>query len=324
MSDEQAQELVVMPAQTPVVQQELSIEEIGARLTKITGLMEKHMEKGIDYGTVPGTSKPTLLKAGAEKLGVLFRLDPEFKTEKRMEPDGHLTVETYCTLYHQPTGMRLGGASALCTSKETKYAYRKGKRACPQPKCGKETIAKGAEKYGGGWFCSKRDGGCGTNFKDGDPAIVNQVVGNVPNENIADVFNTVVRIAEKRALVAATRMVTGASAIFDEEPDEPTADDSTRNPEPKAKGKVKLTPDAPLELVTVHQMAEIIDGVKEMGRDLGNMVRYYAKQSGRQMAGPEDMTPAEYDDFMRILEEHRKKHPKGEHVVPDEGPPIDF
>ena len=35
------------------------------------------------------------------------------------------------------------------------------------PRCGTVgTIRKGREEYGGGWFCDKRKGGCGANFKE--------------------------------------------------------------------------------------------------------------------------------------------------------------
>ena len=36
------------------------------------------MVSGTDYGVIPGTDKPTLLKPGAEKLVDLFRCTPEF------------------------------------------------------------------------------------------------------------------------------------------------------------------------------------------------------------------------------------------------------
>jgi hypothetical protein len=36
------------------------------------------MVKDQDFGEIPGTSKPTLLKPGAEKLCNFFGLEPEF------------------------------------------------------------------------------------------------------------------------------------------------------------------------------------------------------------------------------------------------------
>src|SRR5688500_14603962 len=41
-----------------------------------------HMTDGVDYGKIPGTEKPTLLKPGAEKLTDLFRCTPQFRLIK--------------------------------------------------------------------------------------------------------------------------------------------------------------------------------------------------------------------------------------------------
>jgi predicted RNA-binding Zn-ribbon protein involved in translation (DUF1610 family) len=41
------------------------------------------------------------------------------------------------------------------------------------PNCGKDTIIKGKEEYGGGWLCYKAKGGCGWKF-DTDPALVQE------------------------------------------------------------------------------------------------------------------------------------------------------
>lgn len=43
------------------------------------------------------------------------------------------------------------------------------------PKCGKEAIAKGTEQYGGGWFCSKKKGGCGAKFSAWPPPVESPV-----------------------------------------------------------------------------------------------------------------------------------------------------
>jgi hypothetical protein len=202
------------------------------------------MVEGTDYGKIPGTNKPTLLKPGAEKLGVMFRLDPQFQTTETYHPDGHLTVKTYCTIHHAPTGQRLGGSSAICSTREGKYAWRKADRVCPS--CGKPAIIKGKAEYGGGWLCWKKKDGCGLQYAEDDAAITGQPVGRVPNPDVADCFNTVLRIAEKRAFVAAMRLVTGASAIFDEEAPahEPHHDDhhETATPPPAKPAAPKPTP----------------------------------------------------------------------------------
>jgi hypothetical protein len=216
--------------------EERTAEEIKARLDKIIEVQRDAMKPNIDYGVIPGTerkdkdgkdiSKPTLLKPGAEKLCVLFNLDAQFsgdgnseqfitETTDKGEKMRHLLVKRYCTLYSQVSGGRLGGASAICSTFESKYQWRQAGRKCPE--CGKDAIIKGKAEYGGGWLCFAKKGGCGHKWSDGAKEIEGQEVGRVPNLDVPDQFNTVIRIAEKRCLVAAVRLVTGASAIFDEE-----------------------------------------------------------------------------------------------------------
>ena len=226
--------LVVQPQGGAVAPaQELSVDEILARLKKIQELQRKAMTEGLDYGVVPGTerkdkdgkdiSKPTLLKPGAEKLCTLFWLNPQFQTKKTLLPDGHLFVETYCTIAHRRSGEVWGGASAVCTSKESKYAWRKAARTCPN--CGKENIRR-SKNPGEGYYCWRKTDGCGATFPVGDQSIESQAEGRIPNEDVPDTWNTVVRICEKRALCAGIRLATGASAIFDEEmPEDDWEDD---------------------------------------------------------------------------------------------------
>jgi len=169
------------------------------------------MKKDEHYGAIPGTDKPTLLKAGAEKLCLTFRLGPDYSTDHLRDGD-HLTVEAKCTLYHTPTGRKMGSGLGSCSTKEAKYAWRKGQRLCP--KCGRAAIIKGKADYGGGWVCWTKKLGCDAKFKDGDQAIEGQSVDRVPNPDIADQYNTVLKMACKRALVAAVLNVTAASDIF--------------------------------------------------------------------------------------------------------------
>ncbi len=210
-----SEELVVRESQGTSL---VSVAQIKERLTQVQQLMATAMVQGDDYGVIPGTgSKPTLLKAGAEKLAMMFQFDAQFETEKKLDDDGHLTIETKCILYHAPTGNRLGSANAVCSTHEAKYAYRKSQRRCPA--CGNAAIIKGKEEYGGGWVCFKKKGGCGQKYDDHDTDITKQPEGEVANDRLADSYNTVIRMAEKRAYVAAIRIVTACSSIFDEDPD---------------------------------------------------------------------------------------------------------
>ena len=52
-------------------------------------------------------------------------------------------------------------------------------------------------------FCNLRFklGGCGAKFLKGDPAIEGQQLGQVPNPDIADVQNTVLKMADKDTII---------------------------------------------------------------------------------------------------------------------------
>jgi hypothetical protein len=197
------------------------------RMGKIREAMERAMEKDVDYGVIPGTQKPTLLKPGAEKLAVMFKLDVQITHDERWGPGDHLTVPAYAVVYDAPTGVRLGRGEGLCSTRERKYAYRKQERTCPQ--CGAAAVIKGKAEFGGGWLCWKKRDGCGAKFPDGDQAIEGQEVGDIENPDLPDLWNTVIKMARKRALTDAVLLVTGASALFTQDVEE-----AVSTPEPSA------------------------------------------------------------------------------------------
>ncbi len=175
------------------------------------------LEKGRDYGEVPGTSKPTLLKPGAEKLGAFFGLRPTFLLQESVNDwtgkdhgEPFFFREYKCQLFKN--GELVGEGVGSCNSWEKKYRYRQSDRVCPQ--CGKPTIIKGKAEYGGGFICFGKKGGCGAKFADNSPEIINQEVGQVPNKDVADQVNTIDKMAQKRALVAAILIATNASDYF--------------------------------------------------------------------------------------------------------------
>src|SRR5690606_1944331 len=101
---------------------------------------------------IPGCGdKPTLLKAGAEKLCLTFRLSPTYVVTKTELGGGHREYEVRCTLTHITSGRVFGEGVGICSTHESKYRYRKAERTCPA--CGNTTIIKGKKEYGGGWLC---------------------------------------------------------------------------------------------------------------------------------------------------------------------------
>jgi hypothetical protein len=195
----------------------MSIEVALERWTSIQQFIGKIMIEGEDYGTIPGSKKPSLLKPGAEKLTAFFGLVPTFDVTRRTEDwDGEQYGETFfhyeikCTLSRN--GDVRGEGLGSCNSREVKYRYRDGERKCPA--CQAAAIIKGKEEYGGGWLCFAKKGGCGAKFHDGDTRITGQQLGRVLNPDLADIANTILKMAKKRSHVDAVLNTTGASQFF--------------------------------------------------------------------------------------------------------------
>jgi hypothetical protein len=212
-------ELAVIEHQQQTESAPLTALEIKGQVKLIQDVMTGVMKKDEHYGVIPGCgTKPSLLKPGAEKLCMTFRLAPRFVVTPHDFPNGHREYHVQTMLYHIRTGAFWGEGVGMCSTLETKYRYRDAKRKCPV--CGKEAIIKGKEDMGGGWICWNKRGGCGSKFSDAAEAIINQPLGKIENENIADAYNTVEKMAKKRSLVDAVLTATAASDIFTQDVEE--------------------------------------------------------------------------------------------------------
>jgi len=192
----------------------ITLEEAQRRLHDFKQFIAEQMVEGEDYGKIPGTTKPTLLKPGAEKLCNIYSLAPHFEELRSVEDwERPLFYYVYrCVLTNKRTGIVEADCIGSCNSWEDRYRYRWAERVCPS--CGKSTVIKGKEEYGGGWICYRKQGGCGAKFSDGDGAIENQEVGKVENKDIFSLVNTIQKMSQKRALVGATLIATRASDSF--------------------------------------------------------------------------------------------------------------
>jgi len=245
----------------------LDTEVVVARVDKIKDIAKRVMQEGHHFGKIPGVDKPSLLKPGAEVLCLTFQLAPKFKLKEKRQ-GAHLEVIAECTLVHVPSGAVLGSAIGSCSTLEAKYAYRNAKRVCPE--CNEPAIIKGREQYGGGWICWKKpekgSNGCGAKFKDGDQEIESQAVGRIENPDIADTYNTVRKMASKRALVAIVLLVTCASDIFTQDVEEQgRTDDDGQKPGSDTSGPIAGTTTKPVVVATskdVDTVLELIRGAQ--------------------------------------------------------------
>jgi hypothetical protein len=230
---------VFMPAMT----MDAALKRWGA----IQDFVSKIMTPGEDYGLIPGAKKPSLLKPGAEKLTAFFGLVPTFHiseltedwdgAQHNGEPFFHYRITCQLSRHGQVMGEGLGS----CNSRESKYRYRSSERICPA--CGVAAIIKGKEEFGGGWVCFRKKSGCGAKFLDGDAAIEAQAVGRSLNSDVADVVNTILKMAKKRSHVDAVLNTVGASQFFTQDVEDQSQPQPQQPREQWRPNEIAQTPD---------------------------------------------------------------------------------
>lgn len=167
----------------------LTAADVRAQVNLMQDVMKEVMQDGVHYGTIPGTKSKSLYKAGAEKLMATFRLagDPEVEVLGR---DGEVHYRVKVVL-KSASGNFIGAGIGECSSQEDKYAWRAA--VCDEeyddtPE--NRRRIKYAKSYG---KVERRK----------------QV-----RTNPADVANTILKMAKKRAQVDAVITATAASDIF--------------------------------------------------------------------------------------------------------------
>lgn len=265
------------------VAQAMSIDELHRHLESIREIMRKEMKEGVDYGKIPGTGdKPGLFQPGAQKLLMTFNLTDCVKKEVLREyPNFHREYEFTITV-RAVNGKEWDGVGT-CSTLESKYRYRKAERRCPE--CGKNAIIQGKAEYGGGWVCFKKKNGCGAKFAENDQRITSQSGGTVENENPADQWNTVRKMAFKRGLVAAAINATNTSELWTQDIEDLDANAKSRpethppaptpQPERKPAPRAKETPALPTQATEANRLWMIRTLKAEEGQENRRIVTEY-------------------------------------------------
>lgn len=259
---------------------ELTVAEVLHSQSLVQQVMREVMNEGHHYGSIPGTEivdekgkkkqRMALLKPGAEKLCMVFRLAPTFTHTMTQLQNGHREYRVDCTLTHIASGNVLAQSPGSCSTMESKYRWRNSNRKCPD--CGAEAIMRNKDKTRDGYYCWAKKGGCGANFRKGDARIEDQKIGRSENPDIADVYNTCLKMATKRALVGATLLATAASDMFvpdDDEDEGKERDEQEREDKEPQQQKTRAELDA--EKKAAHEHRDLLDrvavGAKKLGWD---------------------------------------------------------
>ena len=198
----------------------LTANDIKAQVDLIQEVMHKVMKKDEHFGVIPGCGdKPALLKPGAEKLNMTFRMAPDPETEIIDLGGGHREYRVKCILRAIESGRIQGaGVGSACTM-ETKWRYRNAEPEITDKFIPKEywdlkktDPIKAQEMIGGKGFVTKKI--------DGNWMIAKLTGEKVEYDNPADYYNTCWKMAKKRALVDAVLTVTAASDIFTQDVEE--------------------------------------------------------------------------------------------------------
>jgi len=173
----------------------MAVADIIAHVSTVQEVMRAVMKPEVHYGKIPGAGdKPTLLKAGAEVLCMVFRIADKYVVEDLSTSDV-VRYRVTCVGEHQMTGSVLGSGLGEASSGEEKYKWRKA--VCKEEF--EETPANMRRvKHARG--------------KGGSTYKVEQI-----RTEPADIANTVLKMANKRAKMAMVLNVTAASDCFSQD-----------------------------------------------------------------------------------------------------------
>lgn len=92
-----------------------------SKINQFQMVIQNTLKANHDYGIIPGTSKPTLLKPGAEKIQMMFGVTSEFEVVERVQDyqKGFFAFTVKCFIYKN--GLKITEGVGHCNTKEKKY-----------------------------------------------------------------------------------------------------------------------------------------------------------------------------------------------------------
>lgn len=221
----------------------MSVGQVVSHVRLIQEVLQSVMKKDVHYGVIPGCDKPSLWKPGAEVLCVTFRIAPSYQVED-LSTDDAVRYRVRCIGTHQATGVVVGEGLGECSTNEEKYKWR---RAVSNSEFEATPEDRRRTKYG-------------YNRRDKSEYQIKQV-----RTEPADLANTALKMAAKRAQVAMAINATGASDIFAQDledlPEEYLNQETEQKPavqQPRAKTEARAEAKPP------ENTGPITDGMKRV------------------------------------------------------------
>lgn len=276
----------------------LTAHQVKQQVQLIQEVMKSIMQEGQHFGKVPGCGdKPTLLKPGAEKLSLTFRLRPVINNGQDIRitelGNGHREINVYCHILNSD-GVEMATGIGSCSTMESKYRYRGGEKIPTGQPVPKEywnlkkdgKISEALELIGGRGFGVAKVEGVWEICSLGEK---------MENPDIADTYNTVLKMAKKRAYVDGILSATAASDIFTQDLEDlpiaaEVAETSPAHTKPAVempKAKQQASQESPaVALNVLDAMAQPVDSkinvwgiffdfrVEQVGKDKKDITRY--------------------------------------------------
>lgn len=247
-----------------------------AKVVEQVGLLQKLMssvlKEGEHYSKIfEGNEKFVLLKPGAEKIALMFKMFPRFEIEKTDLENGHREYYVKCILYHRDSGVVIGEGVGSCSTMESKYRYRWDDTGNPVPKKYWET--KDQMLIGGNSYTVRKSG------KEW------RIYRKVEHDNPADYYNVVLKMAKKRAYVDAVITNTAASDFFVQDIDDIEENENNYNPNGNSvsyeKGKEENGKENKVGKDNGVEKEKALKTMEDLQRELHNeMMLYFGSQEG--------------------------------------------
>lgn len=212
-----------------------NLTEMKAKIDMVQSFVKDVMVKDLDYGEIPGTDSRSLFQPGADKLNFLYGYARHIvqKDENKNYDTGHYDATVKVQLRHKDSGVIVGEGEGSCSTMESKYRYRWIYESDIPRGVDKSTLVSKtfkARKKQGQEEADRREY---TKYR-------------IENADLGDVWNTILKMAIKRAYVGATLAATGLGGVFsqDEEDFEAWTEGEGAPEKPIKLDKIKIGPQA--------------------------------------------------------------------------------
>jgi hypothetical protein len=211
MNNSQTQQALATRAESTAL--DIDLDHVTAGLTKIKAfqsLVRKQLVPDHDYGTIPGTPRPSLWKPGAEKLCKLLALADSYTVVDKVEDwkEGFFYYRVTCELHSIRDGTLIAQGLGSCNSKESRYRYRWAFGSEVPEHLDKNALHKKTIRT-----------------KKGQKAVMYRI----ENEDPYSLPNTLLKMAKKRSMIDAVLSAGRLSDIFSQSDGPPADDDAEQS-----------------------------------------------------------------------------------------------